>query len=191
MKPVYEQQRGNSGSSAKRQTAEITESKQGVCQDYQTSASSGRFDVVVRFKSSCVAGCTEHRLHQTNSVSFWQDTATTTTTCRVSSSQISTTLQCTKLNGWSDRLDPVHVWTAQPHRRQGRLHAHGIYFKTCCFHYRWCPSGIHRRRRKRRCLRFLQFSSVPLCSSSCWRLQWWVIIPEPRLVFMFPGEKRF
>lgn len=143
MKPVYEQQRGNSGSSAKRQTAEITESKQGVCQDYKTSlwavtgqmstmgsfkvllcaltltllaltvdSSSGkkfcRFNVVVRFKSSCVAGCTEHRLHQTNSVSFWQeDTATTTTTCRVSSSQISTTLQCTKLNGWSDRLDPV------------------------------------------------------------------------------------
>lgn len=39
MKPVHEQQRGNAGSSAKRQTAVITESKQGVCQDYTMSAS--------------------------------------------------------------------------------------------------------------------------------------------------------
>lgn len=100
-------------------------------------------------------------------------------------------LQLSSVQSWMDGptawIQLVHVWTAQPHRRQVRLHAHCIYLKTCCFHYRWCPSGIHRRHRKRRCLRFLQFSSVPLCSSSCWRLQWWVITPEPRLVFMFPG----
>uniref|UniRef100_A0A3P9CMA7 Uncharacterized protein n=1 Tax=Maylandia zebra TaxID=106582 RepID=A0A3P9CMA7_9CICH len=36
MKPVYEQQRGNSGSSAKRQTAEITESKQGLTDLYNS-----------------------------------------------------------------------------------------------------------------------------------------------------------
>lgn len=38
MKPFYQQQCGNSGSPARRQTAEITESKQGLCQDYKMSA---------------------------------------------------------------------------------------------------------------------------------------------------------